>query len=337
MRIRKMLEEANLSSVKESLSLHDVFLARKIIYQYLDKTPLKFYQSLSDLVGAEIWVKHENHHSLGAFKVRGGLYLASMLSEKEKRAGLFTASTGNHGQSIAFAAKTFGTTATIAVPEKANPAKVAAMQNLGGTVLFHGPNYDVARRWIRQMADEKGGIFVGPTETALICGVGTYVLEIYEDLPDVDTIIVPVGGGSSAAAACTVSKAINPDVEVIGAQSSGAPAAYLGWKEKKPMEAKMQTFAEGVATTVSFDNTREIMARHLDDFLMVDDSEIENAIILYLKLIHNLAEGAGAIPLAAALKHRSRFEGKKVVLVLSGGNLFMEKLRTIIAKQRMRN
>ncbi len=202
-------------AAKAAPTIYDVYLARKIVYQYLERTPLQYYQSLSEMAGAEIWVKHENHQLLGAFKVRGGVYLASLLNEQEKRAGFFTASTGNHGQSIAYGAKTFGFRATIAVPEDANPAKVSAMCKLGAEVLFHGPNYDAARVWIEQMAKDKGGYYVGPTDEPLICGVGTYVLEIMEDLPDVDVIIVPVGGGSSAAAACIVAKTINPNLSLI--------------------------------------------------------------------------------------------------------------------------
>lgn len=315
-------------------TLHDVIRAREHVYRHLKRTPLHHYATLSELVGAEMWVKHENHQPVGAFKVRGGVNLAAHLSEKEKKAGLFTASTGNHGQSIAFAARAYGMKATIAMPEKANPNKVSAIRRLGAEIVFHGKDYDEAREWIREMAEKQGGVYVGPTEELLISGVGTYALEIIEDLPEVNTIIVPVGGGSGVCGTAIVAKTINPKIEVIGAQSAQAPAMQLSWASGKIVTAEMNTFVEGVATRVPFENTQRIMRQYLDDFLLVDDEEIEDAILLMMAHTHNLAEGAGAIPLATALKYRDRFAGKRVVLVLTGGNLNMERLRDILARRR---
>lgn len=315
-------------------TLHDVMLARQNVYRHLKRTALNHYATLSELTRAEIWVKHENQQPVGAFKVRGGINLAAHLTEEERKAGLFTASTGNHGQSIAFAARAYGTKATIAMPEKADAYKVSAIRRLGGEVVFHGKDYDEAREWMAATAEKQGGVYVGPTEELLISGVGTYALEIMEDLPDVETIIVPVGGGSGVCGTAIVAKTINPKIEVIGAQSAQAPAMQLSWASGKMIAAEMKTFAEGVATRVPFENTQRIMRQYLDDFLLVDDEEIESAMLLMLAHTHNLAEGAGAIPLAASLKFRERFAGKKVVLIQSGGNLRMEKLREILAKQR---
>lgn len=315
-------------------TLHDVISARENVYRHLKRTPLHHYATLSALVGAEIWVKHENHQPVGAFKVRGGVNLAAHLSEEEKKAGLFTASTGNHGQSIAFAARAYGVKATIAMPEKANPQKVSAIRRLGAEIVFHGKDFDEAREWIMEIAEKQGGVFVGPTEELLISGAGTYALEIIEDLPEVESIIVPVGGGSGASGTAIVAKSINPKIEVIGAQSAQAPAMQLSWASGKMVTSEMKTFAEGVATRVPFENTQRIMRQYLNDFLLVDDEEIEDAILLMMAHTHNLAEGAGAIPLATALKYRDRFSGKKVVLVLTGGNLNMERLRDILARRR---
>lgn len=311
-------------------TLNDIIAARRHVYRYLPRTPLYHYRGLSDLVGTEIWVKHENHLPVGAFKVRGGLNLAAHLSPEERRAGLFTASTGNHGQSIAFAARVHGLKATIAVPEGANPGKVAAMQNLGAEVVVHGKDFDTAREWIMAEAEARGGRFVGPTEERLIEGVGTYALEILEDLPDVQTIIVPVGAGSGACGVCIVAKTINPRIEVIAVQSAQAPAMQLSWKSGQLVTAKMNTFAEGVATRVPFENTQRIMRRYLDDFVLVDDRDIKSAIRLLLEHTHNLAEGAGAASLAAALQLRERLAGKKTVLVLSGGNLSLARLKEVL-------
>jgi threonine dehydratase len=311
-------------------TLHDIIAARKIVYQYLKPTPLHHYPTLSELVGAQIYIKHENHQPIGAFKVRGGLVMAAGLNPDQRQGGLFTASTGNHGQSVSYAARAYGVQATIAVPEGANPGKVAAMRALGAEVIFHGDDFDTAREWITEVAAERGGTFVGPTDEPLIHGVGTYALEILEELPDVDVILVPVGAGSGVCGTCIVAKTINPKIKVFGVQSAQAPAMQKSWKAGKPLTAQMKTFAEGIATRVPFENTQRIMGRYLDDFVLVDDKEIKKAIVTLLEHTHNLAEGAGAAPLAAALQLKERIAGRKVALVMSGGNLSVEKLANIL-------
>ena len=312
-------------------TLHDIIAARPNVYRYLKPTPLYHYSGLSELVGTQVWVKHENHQPVGAFKVRGGLNLAANLTEAEREAGLFTASTGNHGQSIAFSARAYGIKATIAVPEGANPGKVAAMRGLGAEVVFHGHDFDTAREWIMGEAEAHGGRFIGPTEELLICGVGTYALEIVEELAEVDTIIVPVGAGSGACGVSIVAKSINPKIEVIAVQSAQAPSMQRSWQRGELVTAEMNTFAEGIATRVPFQNTQRIMRQYLDDFVLVDDADIKHAVGLLLEHTRNLAEGAGAAPLAAALQMKDRLVGKKVVLILSGGNLSMEKLKGILS------
>ncbi len=313
-------------------TLQDIYAARPNVYRYLKPTPLHHYATLSKLLGAHISIKHENHQPVGAFKVRGGLNMAAQLSAAERQAGLFTASTGNHGQSIAYAGRAFGIKATIAVPEGANPGKVAAMRGLGTEVIFHGQDFDAAREWITGVAADKGGIFVGPTDEPLICGVGTYTLEILEDLPDVDVILVPVGAGSGVCGTSIVAKSINPDIQVIGVQSAQAPAMKLSWESGDMISGKMETFAEGIATRVPFANTQRIMRKYLDDFVLVDDDAIRQSIVMLLEYTHNLAEGAGAAPLAAALQMKDKLAGKKVVLVMSGGNLSLERLRQVVGK-----
>jgi len=316
----------------KSPTLQGVYAARTHVYRYLKPTPLHHYATLSALIGAEIYIKHENHQPIGAFKVRGGLNMAAHLTTEQCKGGLYTASTGNHGQSIAFAARAYDVQATIAVPEGANPGKVAAMRGLGAKVIFHGEDFDTAREWITGVAKEYGGMFVGPTDKALIEGVGTYALEIVEQLPDVDTIIVPVGAGSGVCGTSIVAKNINPKIEVIGAQSAQAPAMKLSWESGELVTGKMETFAEGVATRVPFENTQLIMRKYIDDFVLVDDEDIKKAIVLLLEHTHNLAEGAGAIALAAARQLKDRLAGKKVVLVMSGGNLAVEKLKIILSE-----
>ena len=311
-------------------TLHDIVAAQPHVYRYLKPTPLHHYPTLSELLGASVWVKHENHQPVGVFKVRGGLNLAANLTPEERQVGLFTASTGNHGQSIAFAGRAFGIRTKIAVPEGANPGKVAAMRGLGAEVVFHGQDFDTAREWIMELAAEQGGRYVGPTEELLIHGVGTYTLEILRELPDVDVIIVPVGAGSGVCGTSIVAKSINSKIKIIAAQSAQAPAMQLSWKARQMLSAEMKTFAEGIATRVPFENTQRIMRKYLDDFVLVDDEDIKKAIVLLLEHTHNLAEGAGAVPLAAALQHKDWLAGKKVVLVMSGGNLAVGKLREIL-------
>ena len=317
---------------QETPKLHDIIAARPHVYRYLKPTPLYRYCGLSELTGANVWVKHENHLPGGAYKVRGGLNLVAHLSRKERDSGLFTASTGNHGQSVAFAAHAHGLHATIAVPEGANPGKVAAMRGLGAEVVIHGPNYESALEWVIGAAAAQGGRLVDATEAPLLHGVGTYALEIIEELPEVDAIIVPVGSGSGASATSIVAKTINPRIEVIAVQSAQAPAMQLSWVAGRPVTAAAHTVADGLALSVPFENTRRILRTYLDDFVLVEDNAIEQAILLLLEHTHNLAEGAGAAPLAAAMKLRHRLAGKNVVLVMSGGNLSMDRLRKLLGQ-----
>jgi CoA:oxalate CoA-transferase len=318
------------------VSFRDVLAARPHVMRHLKRTPLHRYAGLSELLGADVHVKHENHHAVGSFKVRGGVHLAARLGPAEREAGLFTASTGNHGQSIAFAGKVAGAPVTVAVPEGANPDKVASMRRLGAEVVAHGQDFDEAREWIQQVARERGGRFIGPTEPELVAGVGSYALEILEDLPDADVVLVPVGAGSGAAGVCLVTRTLRPSLEVIGVQSEAAPTARLAWEDPQASPAPMTTRHEGIATRVPFENTLRIL-RHpelgLDDFVLVSDDAIDDAIALYLEHTHSLAEGAGAAPLAAALAGKARLAGRKVVLVLSGGNLTRPALARVLARR----
>ncbi len=312
----------------ERPAFKDVLQARAVVGRYLPRTPLYHYPSLSKLLGCDVYVKHENHQPVGAFKVRGGINLLSSLSQEERQRGVIAASTGNHGQSVAYAGRLFGVRAVIVVPEGANPGKLEAMRNLGAEVIFHGQDFDDARLHAERLADDRGYRYIhSANEPLLIAGVGTYALEILEEQPDMEVIIVPVGGGSGASGTSMVAKTISPQIEVIGVQAEKAPAAYLSWKEKRPVEAKMETFAEGLATRVSFELTQGILGDLLDDFILVSEEELLQAIVLLLEKTHNLAEGAGSASLAAALKIQDRLRGRKVALILSGGNLSLEKLR----------
>jgi threonine dehydratase len=314
-------------------TLADVLDARRTIAPHVHRTPLVHYPALSRLVGAEVWVKHENHQVTGAFKARGGVHLIAHLSADERRRGVATASTGNHAQSIAYGARLFGVDATIAMPEGANPGKVQAVRDLGATVIFHGKDFDEARVHVEALARERGLRFIhSGDEPHLIAGVGTVTFEVLEDLPGADVLIVPIGGGSHAAGACVVAKALNPRLEVIGVQAEMAPAAYRSWKEGRPLALDlMQTAAEGLATRVGFALPQAILRRHLDDFVLVGEAAIEQAMVALIENAHTLAEAAGAAPLAAALAIRGRLAGKSVVLLVSGGNVTPAQLRKALA------
>jgi len=312
-------------------TLADVLDARRRIAPYLRPTPLYGYGALDELLGAEIFVKHENHLPVGAFKVRGGVNLVSQLPEDERARGVIAASTGNHGQSIAYAARLFGVRATICVPENANAVKVASMRALGAELVVHGRDFDDAREHCQQLAAENGYRYVhSGNEPLLIAGVATGTLEILEEQPAIDAIIVPVGGGSGAAAACVVAAAVKPDVAVIGVQSDAAPAAYRSWMAQDFIDGEMNTFAEGLATRVPFELPQRIMWKSLHDFVLVSDDEIRAAQKTMIETTRNLVEAAGAAPLAAALKLRERLAGKRVALVLSGGNATREQLLEVL-------
>ena len=315
-------------------TLHDVIQAKGRISGHVTRTPLHRYIGLEKLLGAEeVRVKHENHQRLGAFKMRGGINLLSQLSRDELDRGVATASSGNHGQSIAYAASVFGSKAYVAVPMNANPGKVASMRNLGAEVIHHGVYFDESREYIERLSREEGYRYIhAVNEPSLIAGVGTYTLEILEDMPDVDVIVVPVGGGSGASGACIVAKSVNPHIQVIGVQAEQAPAVYLSWREGHIVEAPMKSSAEGLATGTGYELPLSIMREHLDDFILVTEGEMNAAIVTHLQETHNLTEHAGAASLAGAVKIKNRLAGKKVAIIMSGGNLSLEHLKIALAQ-----
>lgn len=310
----------------------DILDAKRVIDRYLQPTPLHHYPRLSAAVGFQAYVKHENHQPVGAFKVRGGINLISRLTPEEGQAGVIAASTGNHGQSVAYAARLFGVRAIIGVPEGANPDKVAAMRALDAEVRFYGRDFDEARVWVEEQARTRGYRYIhSANEPLLIAGVGTIGLEILRAVPDIDVIFVPIGAGSGASGISIAAKAINPKVQVIGVQSELAPTVHESWKRKELLSSNTcNTFADGMATRQAFELTLQILIQNLDDFILVSDEELFSAIRLLFEHTHNVAEGAGAAALAGALKIKERLTGKKVALDLSGGNITGQKLKEIL-------
>ncbi len=314
-------------------TFQDILQAQKRIRPYLVRTPLHSYPAIDELVGTTLFIKHENYQPVGAFKVRGGINLISQLGQEERERGVIAASTGNHGQSVAYAARLFGVQAIIVVPENANPGKVAAMEGMGAEVIKHGATYDEAKLHCEALASDHGSRYIhSGNEPLLIAGVATEALEMLEDEPDLDIIFVPIGGGSGAAGVCIAAHAINPAIEVIGVQSEAAPAAYETWKQHRLVTAPNRTFAEGLATGVAFELPQEIMRERLHDFLLLSEEEIMRAMVWMIERAHTLAEGAGAAALAGAYRMREELRDKKVGLVCSGGNTSLEHLRLALAQ-----
>jgi threonine dehydratase len=317
----------------ERPTFKDVLEARNIIKDYLPRTPLYFYPPLNQLLDAKVYVKHENHMPTCAFKVRGGINLISHLTRDQRERGVVTASTGNHALSIVYASNLFNVPVTIVMPEKSNPTKVKAIKSFGANIVFFGRFFDQSRDYAEKLAGESRARFIHPAnEPYLIAGVGTYALEILEEQPTLDYIIVPVGGGSGASGCCIVKEVVNPCVQVIAVQAEKAPAAYLSWKKRKIVKDKTETAAEGLATQEAYELTQRILWDYLEDFVVVSEEEMTQAILIYLELIRNMAEEAGAAPLAAALKIKERLKGKKVALILTGGNLSMKRLKDILVE-----
>jgi len=302
------------------ISINEVVRARTIVKRYLNPTQLSRYEGLSRKLGAEIYVKHENHNPTGAFKIRGGVNLVHHLREKGIT-GVITFSTGNHGLSIATAARWFGLKAVVVVPEHSNPAKTKAIKETGAELIETGSTFEEAETTVEKLCKERGLYYAHPAnEPHLINGVGTGFLEIIEDLPDIDIMIVPLGAGSEAAAAITTLRTIRPMVKIIAVQAESSPAAYQSWKEKRICSAPNKTCAGGVATGKAYEIPFEIYKSGLDDFILLTEEEIYKSIAMALYYTHNLAEGAGASPIMAALKIKDSLKNKRVVLQMSGCN-----------------
>ncbi len=313
-------------------TIADVEAARPVVEDHLPRTPLVRSESLSAALDADVYLKREDTLPTGAFKVRGGVALVSSIGPEFKDPGLIAASTGNHGQSIAWAGRAFGVPVTIGVPTDANPGKIAGMRQLGAEVIQHGEDFDDAREHVEELAATEGYRYIhSANEPALVAGVGTAGLEVVEDRPEVDVVFSPVGGGSSAAAYClTVGQWT--DADIIGVQSAGAPAVHSAWAgDSLAAHDRMDTFAEGIATRVPFALTTEVLRDHLADFRLVDDAAIREAVARLFVDDHLLVEGAPAAAVAAALEAGEALAGKTVVIPITGRNIERERLEACLA------
>ncbi|MBU0973114.1 MAG: pyridoxal-phosphate dependent enzyme [Proteobacteria bacterium] len=314
------------------ISLSNALGAREILKNFLAPTPLRHYPSLDRLTGAQIFVKHENHNPTGTFKIRGGITLMHHLRKKGIK-GVVTYSTGNHGTSVATSAKMFGLTAVVVVPEKSNPLKMQSIKDAGAELIEYGKDFEAAGRKVAQLEDERGLYFVHPANEAhLINGVATEFFEILEMVPDMDTMVIPIGAGSEAAAAITVLKQIRPEIDIIGVQAEASSAAYLSWTQKKIVSASNTSFAGGVATGTAYEVPFSLYKNGLADFILLTEEELYQGIALSAHHTRNLTEGAGGACLRAALKISDRLHGKKVVIQMSGANASGHELQEAMAQ-----
>ena len=323
-----------MSAVSTALpvSVTDILDARKVINNYLDPTPVLRPAALSASLGFEVTLKCENLQPIGAFKIRGGVNLMSRLSAAELAKGVVTASTGNHAQSIAYAARLFGTRAVIFMPENPNPMKAASVRRLGGEIIELGPDFDTGNEAARAMAEREGMRYIHPgNEPHLIAGVGTYALELIEAEPHLDTVIVPVGGGSGVCGTATVYKAMSPQTRIIAVQTANMPAVHDSFHQKRLISyTGGQTWAEGLATRVAFEMPYAMMQELVDDVVLVSEDDMRRALLDLLEAAHVVAEGAGAASLAAAKNLRAQLQGQRVGLIVSGGNVTLETIRQAV-------
>ncbi|HUG15172.1 MAG TPA: threonine/serine dehydratase [Thermomicrobiales bacterium] len=317
-------------------TVSDIYAARRVIRRYLPPTPSLRPPSLSDALGLDVVLKCENFQPIGAFKVRGGIYLLSRLDAEQRARGVVTASTGNHAQSIAYAAREFGIHAIIYMPTVNNPDKVAATRRLGADVIEYGLDFDECREEAALHAERNGMRFIHPAnEPDLIAGVGTYALELIEEAPDLDVVIVPVGGGSGVCGTATVFKTIRPETRIIAVQTENMPAVYRSFHERRLVALDGgSTFAEGLATRVAFELPFGIMQDLVDDVQLVSEEEMRQAMILMLDKAHLVAEGAGVASLALASRLATELRGQRVGLIVSGGNVTIDTLRRALIDQQ---
>ena len=319
------------------ISFDDIQAARRRIAPYLTPTPLREHPQLSQLVGRgiRVYVKHENHQPTCSFKIRNGLSFMTALSDDERRRGVVAASTGNHGQGIAYGAQLLGSSATVCVPDGNNPSKNAAMRALGATVVEEGHDYDDAVRAMLRIAAAEGRVVAHSTnDPRVVAGAGTMTLEILEQCPDIDALVIATGGGSQAVGAITVARALAPHVEVFGVQAAGAPAIHDSWHAHTRLTTpSADTFAEGVATRTTYDLTFPALQEGLAGFVTVTDAEIAEALRTILATTHNLVEGSGAMGFAAIPKLADRLGGKKVAIIFCGGNIDVGMLEKILRRE----
>ncbi|HHO75845.1 MAG TPA: threonine/serine dehydratase [Deltaproteobacteria bacterium] len=314
--------------LNEKVTFKEILKARAAISHYINKTNLIYYSELSRLIGCDAFVKHENHMPTGSFKIRGAINFFHNINKPDVENGVLVSTRGNHGLAMAWAAQWFNIPCTVVVPENNNPDTNRIIENCGAELIEHGHDFYDAQFYCDELVAAAGYYYVEQgNEPEMLNGIGTMGFEIFEDLPDVDVIICPIGGGAGCASLLKVVQAINPGVEIIGVQAVNAPAFYesLARRDWVVLD-EAETIADGLAARNVFQLPYVIMKDHIKDVVLLSEEEISEGIRCALMATHNLAEGAGAASIMAALKIKDRLSGKKVVLVMSGGNIDRKQL-----------
>ncbi len=304
-------------------TLDDIREAAKRVYQAVPPTPQYAWPLLCERVGTEVWVKHENHTPTGAFKVRGGLVLLDQLKrEQPGLPGVITATKGNHGQSIAYAAHRLSIPAVIVVPRGNSVEKSKAMRAMGAELIEHGEDFQAALEFATSLSQERGLILIPPTQPCLIRGVATYSLEFLSNAPELDTVYVPIGMGSGFCAMSAARRALNLKTKIVGVVSEHAPTYALSYEQGKPVPNPVSTkLADGLACRQVDPFALSVVMANAERIVRVTDDEVADAMRCYFTDTHNVAEGAGAAPLAALIKEKDAMAGKRVGVVLTGGNV----------------
>ncbi|MCK6438779.1 MAG: threonine dehydratase [Planctomycetes bacterium] len=316
------------------LTLNDIRTAREVIARHLPPTPFFEFPRLSERTGTETWVKLENTQPIGAFKVRGGVNFVNSMSAAERALGFVAATRGNHGQALAYGCRASGAKCTIFVPQGNNPDKNAAMKAYGADLRIEGKDFDEALEAALRFSATSGAHFVHPADPAFVAGAGTMALEMLDQAKQpFDAIFIPVGAGSIVTGVSVVLKALSPKTKIIGVQAENAPAMYQTYKKGSLQStSSANTIADGLAIRNAIKTTGELLQRSADDMVLVSEEEIRSAIRCYADTTHYLAEGAGAAALAGLIKLKDAYKGKRVAVILSGGNIDHATLTSVLCQ-----
>jgi len=315
--------------MSEQVNLTRTLMAKSVVDRYLNRTNLTHYSELSRLIGCEAFIKHENHNPTGSFKIRGALNFFHHMSREELETGILVATRGNHGLAMAWAGQWFNVPCTVVVPEGNNPEMNTTIESYGAEVIIHGGDFYDAQSYCEELVDTAGYYYVQQgNEPEILNGLATMGLEILEDLPDVDTIVCPIGGGAGCASILKTVRAFRSDIEIIGVEPQNVPSFYKSWKSGEIVTLdEAHTVADGLAARTVFHLPYVIMRDAINDVVLLSEEEILEGVRMALTTTHNLAECAGAVALMAAYKIKDRLAGKKVAMIMSGGNMNMEILK----------
>ncbi|MEL7689155.1 threonine ammonia-lyase [Citromicrobium bathyomarinum] len=320
----------------DQLTIDHVRAAHARIGDAIVRTPMLRSKTLSEIAGADIWLKFENLQFTAAYKERGALNALLLMDEERRQRGVIAASAGNHSQGLSYHGTRLGVPVTIVMPKTTPAVKVMQTESVGGNVVLEGQTFDEAYAYARQLEQERGLTFVHPFDDPdVAAGAGTVALEMLEDQPDLDCIVVPIGGGGLISGMATVAKAINPDIDVVGVEAALFPSMHHALSGQ-PMPAGGDTLAEGIAVKEPGTFTREIIRERVDDILLVGEPDLEGAVALLLQIEKTVVEGAGAAGLAAVLANKEQFAGKRIGLPLCGGNIDSRLLATVLLRNLAR-